>query len=125
VLIHHHTYVAKEASPARQCYADHGYQGTRKIALGIEVSRSKYYIRYVPGPTCRGSAPLYVPPLSYKRGGIQRYNTSWKKGGSPESSKAQLKLTSNTTHSGVGYYAPAARTTLNPSVFLCVHPSNL
>jgi hypothetical protein len=24
-----------------------------------------------------------------------------------------------TTHSGVGYYAPAARTTLNPCVFLC------
>jgi hypothetical protein len=28
------------------------------------------------------------------------------------------KLTSNTSHSGVGYYAPAARTTLNPYVFL-------
>jgi hypothetical protein len=27
-----------------------------------------------------------------------------------------LKL--NTSHSGVGYYAPAARTTLNPGVFL-------
>jgi hypothetical protein len=25
----------------------------------------------------------------------------------------------NTAHSGVGYYAPAARTTLNPCVFLC------
>jgi hypothetical protein len=28
-----------------------------------------------------------------------------------------LKL--NTSHSGVGYYAPTARTTLNPCVFLC------
>jgi hypothetical protein len=28
------------------------------------------------------------------------------------------KLTSNTSHSGVGYYAPAARTTLTPCVFL-------
>jgi hypothetical protein len=28
-----------------------------------------------------------------------------------------LKL--NTAHSGVGYYAPVARTTLNPCVFLC------
>jgi hypothetical protein len=28
-----------------------------------------------------------------------------------------LKL--NTSHSGVGYYAPAARTTLNSCVFLC------
>jgi hypothetical protein len=28
---------------------------------------------YAPGPTCRGSASLYVPPLSYKREGTQRY----------------------------------------------------
>jgi hypothetical protein len=37
----------------------------------------------------------------------------------PKSSNTQLKLTSNTTHSGVGYYAPAARITLNSCVFLC------
>jgi hypothetical protein len=36
-------------------------------------SNSKYYIHYIPGPACRGSAPLYTPPLSYKRGGMQRY----------------------------------------------------
>jgi hypothetical protein len=40
------------------------------------ISCSKYYICYVPGPACRGSAPLYVPPFSYKRGGTQRYDTS-------------------------------------------------
>jgi hypothetical protein len=62
VLIHHHMYVAREASPARQCYADRGYQGARKIALGMSISRSKYYICYVSGPTCRGSIPLYAPP---------------------------------------------------------------
>ena len=33
------------------------------------------------------------------------------------------KLTSNTSHSGVGYYAPVARTTLNPCVFLSSSPS--
>jgi hypothetical protein len=31
---------------------------------------------------------------------------------------SSYKLTSNTSHSGVGYYAPAAQTTLNPCVFL-------
>jgi hypothetical protein len=62
VPIHHHTYVAREASPARQYYADRRYQSTRKIALATSISRSKYYICYVPGPTCRGSVPLYVPP---------------------------------------------------------------
>jgi hypothetical protein len=73
VPVHHHSYVAKEASPARQWYADHGYQGARKIALGTSISRSKYCIHYVPGPTCRGSAPLYVPPLDYKREDTLRY----------------------------------------------------
>jgi hypothetical protein len=31
---------------------------------------------FVPGPACRGSEPLFMPPLNYKRGGMQRYNTS-------------------------------------------------
>jgi hypothetical protein len=31
---------------------------------------------YVSGPTCRGSTSLYVPPLSYKRDGTQRYKAS-------------------------------------------------
>jgi hypothetical protein len=35
----------------------------------------------------------------------------------------QIKAqTHNTLHSGVGCYAPAARTTLNPRVLSCVHP---
>jgi hypothetical protein len=36
---------------------------------------------------------------------------------------SSYKLSSNTSHSGVGYYAPAARTTLNPCVLLCSSPS--
>jgi hypothetical protein len=50
--------------------------GRKEIALATSISCSKYYIRYVPGPACRGLAPLYVPPFSYKRGGTQRYNSS-------------------------------------------------
>jgi hypothetical protein len=34
-----------------------------------------YSLRFAPGPTCWGSAPLYVPPLSYKREGTRRYKT--------------------------------------------------
>jgi hypothetical protein len=71
--IHHYSYVAREASPARQCYADRKYHGARKTLLGTDTSRSKYYICYVPGPTCRGPPPMYVPPLDYKREGTQRY----------------------------------------------------
>jgi hypothetical protein len=35
---------------------------------------------------------------------------------------SSYKLSSNTFQSRVGYYAPAARTTLNPCVFLCTTP---
>jgi hypothetical protein len=85
--------------------------GRMEIALVTGISCSKYYIRYVPGPTCRGSVSLYVPPLSYKREGTRRYKAS--------SHKFIQSLKLNTSHNGVGYYAPAARTTLNPCVFLC------
>jgi hypothetical protein len=30
-------------------------------------------LHFAPGPTCWGSVSLYVPPLSYKREGTQRY----------------------------------------------------
>jgi hypothetical protein len=85
--------------------------GRKKIAPAEDIGS---YIRYVPGPTCRGSEPLYVPPLNYKRGGMQRYNTG---------SIWRLRLSSfhnNPKHSGVGCYAPAARTTLNSRVFMCL-----
>jgi hypothetical protein len=40
--------------------------GRKKIARAANISSSKYYIRYVPGPTCRGSVPLCMPPLAIK-----------------------------------------------------------
>jgi hypothetical protein len=36
--------------------------GRKKIAPAANISSFKYYTRYVPGPTCRGSVPLYMPP---------------------------------------------------------------
>jgi hypothetical protein len=36
--------------------------GHKKIVPVANISCSKYYICYIPGPTCRGSVPLYVPP---------------------------------------------------------------
>jgi hypothetical protein len=57
-----------------------------------------------------GLSTVVHAPFSYKRGGMQRYKekTSF--------THSQAQLSSNTSHSGVGYYAPAARTTLNPCV---------
>jgi hypothetical protein len=105
--------LVRESSPARRDYTRSWVTGRKKIASAEDISG---YICYVPGPTCRGSALLYMPPFSYKRGGMRRYKGQVHL--DPSDSR-QLKLSSNTSHSGVGYYAPAARTTLNPCVFLC------
>jgi hypothetical protein len=92
--------------------------GHKEIALATSISCFKCYIRYVPGPACRGSAPLYVPSFSYKRGGTQSYKTQTQLD-SAQAHKFIQALKLNTSHSGVGYYAPVARATLNPCVFLC------
>jgi hypothetical protein len=97
------------------------------MALGDcpDVTGISCFLPLVPGPTCRGSAPLYVPPLSYKREGTRRY-----KAGLFRLTQTQAHLDTqthkfiqafklNTSHSEVGYYAPVARTTLNSCVFLC------
>jgi hypothetical protein len=47
--------------------------GHKKIASATNISGSKRYFLYVPGPTCRGPAPLCMSPFSYKSGGMQRY----------------------------------------------------
>jgi hypothetical protein len=47
--------------------------GHKGIAPTTNIYSSKCYILYVPGPTCRGSVPLCMPPFSYKRGGMRRY----------------------------------------------------
>jgi hypothetical protein len=90
--------------------------GCMEITLVTGISCSKYYIRYVPGPACQGSVSLYVPPLSYKREGTRCYKKAHLDSQTHKFIQA-FKL--NTSHYGVGYYALAARTTLNPCVFLC------
>jgi hypothetical protein len=86
--------------------------GRKEIALATSISCSKYYICYIPGPACRGSAPLCVPPWAIK-GEARNVTTQ----GHLHSLISSYKL--NTSHSGVGYYASVARITLNPCVFLC------
>jgi hypothetical protein len=115
---HHHSYVIREASAARQYYADRGYQGARRLhwrpALVVPSITSVMSL----GPHVEAHHPCTCPPLSYKRGGTQHYKAQTHLDAAQAHKFIQaLKL--NTSHSGVGYYALAARTTLNPSVFLC------
>jgi hypothetical protein len=68
---HHDIYDAGEPPAARQCYLSGGYRGTGRLHKVTDISCSGYSIRYVLGPTCRGSGSLFVPPLSYKREGTR------------------------------------------------------
>jgi hypothetical protein len=63
----------REASPCMPRIYRSWVSGRKKIAPATSISS---YIRYVPGPTCRGLVLLYMSPFSYKRGGMRRYNTS-------------------------------------------------
>jgi hypothetical protein len=69
--VHHHIYVAREASPARQYNADHGCQGARRLLQQrILVAPSITSIMFL-GPHV-GAQHLCTCPFSYKRGGTQR-----------------------------------------------------
>jgi hypothetical protein len=61
----------KEAAAAYQYYAGCRYA---QATLALVTSRM-FSFHYAPGPTCWGSASLYVHPLSYKREGTQCYKT--------------------------------------------------
>jgi hypothetical protein len=61
---------------------------------------------------------LYMPPYNYKRG----RNADIQGGRLTQTLTSSYKLSSNTSHSGVGCYAPVARTILNPCAFLCFFP---
>jgi hypothetical protein len=110
----------REASPCMPRIYKSWVSGRKKIAPAASISS---YIRYVPGPTCRSSYiqqqySCTCPPLAIK-GEACDVTTQAQSLGLDPSHPRQLKLSSNITHNGVGYYAPAARTTLNSCVFLC------
>jgi hypothetical protein len=53
------------------------------------VTSIMYSLHFAPGPTCHGSASLYMPPLSYKREGTRRYKAD----------SQTLRLSSSQVHS--------------------------
>jgi hypothetical protein len=71
------------------------------VTLSTLVIHIMYFFHYAPGPACRGSASLYVPPLNYKREGTQRY-----KGHAQMHTQTHTQYNLHTLE--VGYYAPAA-----------------
>jgi hypothetical protein len=69
---HHHSRVTKEAAAAYQYCVDCRHRGAQEIAQAL-VTPIIYFFCYITGLTCRGSASLYVPPLSYKREDTRSY----------------------------------------------------
>jgi hypothetical protein len=63
---HHHSYVVREAFAARQCYADRGYQGTRRLhwqrALVVPSITSVMSL----GPHVGAQHPYTCPPWAIK-----------------------------------------------------------
>jgi hypothetical protein len=105
--------IIREASPARRGYADLGCQGARRLLQwrtfvapsAISVMSLGPYVGAQYLCACLPSA-IKGEACDVTRGDTQTLTSSY-------------KLSSNTSHSGVGCYAPVARTTLNPCVFLC------
>jgi hypothetical protein len=112
---HHGLDDTKEPSATRQLYSSGGCRGTGGWCKLTDISCSGYLICYVSGPTCRGSESFCTcPPSAIKGGGMRTSNLRL-----TQTLTSSYKLSSFTSYSGVGCYAPAARTTLNPCVFLC------
>jgi hypothetical protein len=112
----HPSSLPQEASPVRQGYADLGRQGTRRLSRQQTlVAPSAIFFMFL-GPHVGAQCLCACPPLAIKGEACDVTRIG--------NLRSQLrlansyKLTSNTSHSGVGYYAPAAQTTLNPCVFL-------
>jgi hypothetical protein len=71
---HHHSYVAREASVVRQCYADRGYQGAIRLHWRLAlVAPSITPIMFLGPHVGAQHRTLVRVPLSYKRVGTQRY----------------------------------------------------
>jgi hypothetical protein len=115
----HHSYVTREASAARQCYADRGYHGARRLHWQPgSVAPSITSVMSL-GPHVGAQYPCTYPPWAIKGRAHDVTRQTQTHLDPAQAHKFIQALKLNTSHSGVGYYAPVARTTLNPCVFLC------
>jgi hypothetical protein len=85
-----------------------------EFTLALQALVASFHLSL--GPHVGAQYPCMCPPWAIKGSahGVTRQANS-----DPHTLKLTSSYKLNTSHSGVGYYAPAARTTLNPCVFLC------
>jgi hypothetical protein len=115
--------ITREASAARQYYTGYGYQDATRLPWRLALVAPSITSVMSLGPHVGAQHPCTCPPSAIK-GEARNVTTQTHLEAHLDLDPAQahkfiqaLKL--NTSHSGVGYYAPVARTTLNPCVFLC------
>jgi hypothetical protein len=109
--------ITREASAARQYYTGCGYQDTRRLPWRRALVAPSITSVMSLGPHVGAQHPCTCPPSAIK--GEARNVTTQAHLDPAQTHKFIQALKLNTSHNGVGYYAPTARTTLNPCVFLC------
>ena len=93
-------------------------ESKREISFACDAIMYEQYVRLycIVGPTCRGSNGCVRAPLRYKREALAVHGKDPDGPKLFQPSHSRGKAIQHTVD--VGYYAPAARTTLNPAVFL-------
>jgi hypothetical protein len=112
----------QEASPARRRYEDLGCQSARRSPQQHTfVALSTIFIKPL-GPHVGAQYLCACPPLAIKGEACDVTRQVHSHPTLGKHSQVHTSFQSNTSHNGVGYYAPVARTTLNPRVLPCVDP---
>jgi hypothetical protein len=88
------------------------------VTLSALVIHIMYFSHYAPGPACRGSASLYVPPLNYKREGTQHYR------GQTQTSSHAITHSIQLIHSGGRVLRSGGLNHYNPSCTLVFIPNS-
>jgi hypothetical protein len=109
----------QEASSARQRYTDLERQDTRGLPRQQIFIVPSVIFSMSLGPHVGAQCLCACPPSAIKGAAC---DVTRLRPNSRQTLSSSYKLPSNTSHSGVGYYAPVARTTLNPRVLSCVDP---
>jgi hypothetical protein len=107
----------QEACPARRRYTDLGRQDTRGLPRQQIFILPSVILYMSLGPHVGAQCLCACPPSAIKG---EACDVTRLRPNSRQTLSSSYKLPNNTSHSGVGYYAPVARTTLNPRVLSCV-----
>jgi hypothetical protein len=107
----------QKASPAHRVYADLGCQDTRRLPQQRTFVASSVIFIMSLGPHVGAQYLCACPPSAITGEACDVTKASNLR--LTQTLTSSYKLSSNTSHNGVGCYGPVSRTTLNPCVFLC------